>query len=269
MDRHAIDRTADAERYDRVSGGFDAPLFDAAAIDPRAHVLDIGCGYGSTTREAARRARDGHALGNDVVEPMLERARGFAEAEGLRNVTFAAGDAQVHPFRAAAFDVAISRFGVMFLADPVAAFAHIGRALRPGGRLVFTTVGPPERNDLPTVLAAASPRRAAPAGPAVRDVHALADPDHLTGVLTRAGFRHVTVDRVETTVALGPGAEAAADFLLSWGAFADMVDQADPAALAAARAGLTGAARRFENGDGVVALRSSAWLARAVSPGLR
>ena len=113
------------------------------------HVLDIGCGTGLTTREAARAAPAGSALGVDVSAPAIERARELARAEGLHNVTFEQADAQVHRFPQDRFDLAISRFGTMFFDDPVAAFANIRRALRPTGRLTMmvwqardTTSGP-------------------------------------------------------------------------------------------------------------------------------
>src|SRR3954449_8387204 len=100
-------------------------------------VLDIGCGTGLTTREAARLAAHGRVVGVDVSERMLERARELTAAEGLDNVRYELGDAQVHRFDPAGFDVAISRFGTMFFDDPPAAFANIAAALRPGGRLVL------------------------------------------------------------------------------------------------------------------------------------
>src|SRR3569833_290281 len=125
---------AHQSRYDAVNSGFNAPLLAAAAIGEHDRVLDVGCGNGQLTRLAARRARFGHATGLDLSAPMLERARATAAEEGVANVTFARGDAQVHPFPAGAFDVAVSRFGAMFFADPVAAFANVGRAERAGGR---------------------------------------------------------------------------------------------------------------------------------------
>ena len=82
------------------------------------HVLDIGCGTGQTTREAARTATAGSALGVDLSAQMIDRAREFAQAEGLRNVTFERADAQVHRFPPKRFDLAISRFGTMFFDDP-------------------------------------------------------------------------------------------------------------------------------------------------------
>src|SRR4051794_26867887 len=108
----------------------------AARIRSGDHVLDIGCGAGQTTRDAARAAAPGEVLGIDVSEPMLERARELTAAERLDNVSYERGDAQVHRFASGQFDLAISRFGVMFFADPVAAFANIARALRHDARLV-------------------------------------------------------------------------------------------------------------------------------------
>ena len=109
----------------------------AYGISPGDRVLDIGCGGGLTTREAARAAAPGRVLGVDISEPMLERARSATDAEQLSNVEYELGDAQTHQFAAGAFDVAISRFGTMFFADPAAAFANIATALRPGARLVL------------------------------------------------------------------------------------------------------------------------------------
>src|SRR6266540_1236820 len=108
----------------------------AYGIERHDQVLDIGCGAGQTTREAARIAAEGGALGVDLSEEAIGRARELAQAGGVRNATFVHADAQVHPFPSERFDLAISRFGTMFFLDPVAAFANIGRALRPAGRLV-------------------------------------------------------------------------------------------------------------------------------------
>ena len=92
-------------------------------------------------------ARAGSALGVDISVSAVERARELAEAQGVRNVSFEQADAQVHRFPRERFDLAVSRFGTMFFADPVAAFANIGRALRPDGRLVMMVWQAHERNE--------------------------------------------------------------------------------------------------------------------------
>ena len=123
-----------AERYDATVRRHSRRLLEAARISADDRVLDIGCGCGETTRDAARFAASGLVLGVDLSARMIEWARERARAEGLTNVRFEQADAQVYPFEREGFDLAISRFGAMFFADPVAAFRNIGRALRPGGR---------------------------------------------------------------------------------------------------------------------------------------
>jgi ubiquinone/menaquinone biosynthesis C-methylase UbiE len=93
-------------------------------------ILDIGCGTGQTTRDAARLAPDGMAVGVDIDEAMVARARELAATEGIPNVRFERADVERHPFRTGEFDVAISRFGTMFFADSEAAFRNIARAIR-------------------------------------------------------------------------------------------------------------------------------------------
>ena len=119
----------------------------ATGVRSTDRVLDIGCGTGQTTREAARVAESGHALGVDISAGMLDRARKVSEEEGLRNVSYEQADAQVHHFPSEHFDLCISRFGTMFFTDPVAAFTNIGEALRPAARLVLMVWQDQDRNE--------------------------------------------------------------------------------------------------------------------------
>jgi SAM-dependent methyltransferase len=116
-------------------------------VQPGEYVLDIGCGTGQTTREAARMARAGRALGVDISAVAIERARALARAERLGNVRFERADAQVHRFVPGRYDLAVSRFGTMFFHDPGAAFVNVARALRPAGRLVMLVWQASERID--------------------------------------------------------------------------------------------------------------------------
>src|SRR5689334_4324308 len=99
---------AHEEHYDATMRAHARLLADAADVGTADQVLDVGCGNGSTTRDAARAAREGGALGIDLSSAMLENARRKAAAEGLANVRFVQGDAQVHEFEPDAFDVVIS-----------------------------------------------------------------------------------------------------------------------------------------------------------------
>ena len=155
-----------ADRFDRGVAAYRDPFNDAAAIRPEDRVLDIGCGAGQSTRDAARRARRGHAHGVDLSGRLLELARRRAVDEQLTNVAFTRADAQLHPFTPSSVDVAISRHGSMFFADPHAAFTNIATALRPGGRLVLLVWQTLERNEfIHRVLGALTPGRATPLPP--------------------------------------------------------------------------------------------------------
>ena len=194
-------------------------ILDAAGLTSGKRVLDIGCGCGATTLAAARAVAPGSVLGADLSAPMLDRARADAARAGLANVEFVQADAQVHPFDPASFDAVISRFGVMFFADPVAAFANVRRALRPGRRGSRSPAG----SRWPRTRGSACPRSAAlehvpppPALPAdAPGPFALADPDRTRLLLRDAGWHDIDVAPHETTLLLGgPGSlDTAVDFL--------------------------------------------------------
>lgn len=261
-----IDRAADAARFEMVTGGYTAPLFEAAAIGARERVLDIGCGYGRTTLEAARLAAGGHAVGNDISGPMLDQARRFAADEGIGNATFEQGDAQVHPFEAGGFDVVISRMGAMFFTGPTAAFTNLGWALRPGGRLAVTVTADPAENDLTVVLGAALSAYLPPLDQKGRPgLSSLAGPADIEAVLGRAGFESVTTTAVEAEIVPGRDVAEAAEFVLGWGAVRDATAGADAAAQARIRAALDEVLQRYAKPGGV-RLRSTGWLVRATRP---
>ncbi|MEV7969829.1 class I SAM-dependent methyltransferase [Sphaerisporangium sp. NPDC088356] len=257
------------DRYDAVNSGFNGYLLDAASIGEHDRVLDVGCGNGQVTRLAARRAPQGHALGLDLSAPMLRQARATAAEEGVANAAFEEGDAQVHPFPSAGFDVAVSRFAIMFFTDPVAAFANIGRALRPGSRVAFLSLRSMEHNDLGAVFAAMAKRLPPPAAREKPDgpgPESLADPARIHEVLTGAGFDDVVTTSVEAPQVWGRHAEDAAGFLCAWGPVQHRLGQVDPASAARARAALAEALRPFEEPD-AVRLRGAAWLITATRPG--
>ncbi|MFD8644152.1 MULTISPECIES: class I SAM-dependent methyltransferase [Streptomyces] len=254
---------AHQDRWDAVNDGFNKLLLDAVGLAHNAQVLDIGCGAGRTTRLAARLAPAGRAVGLDLSGPMLDRARATARDEGVANVEFLQGDAQVHPLYPDTFDAAISRYGVMFFADPSAAFANLGRALRPHGRLAFVCPAEPEGNEWITAMT--SLRGILPVGdfgtPGA-GMFSLSDPDRITGILSAAGFADIRIEHVTAYGHWGERAEDAAAFLLDSGPGRHLLDQVDADVQAQARSALQDVLRLHET-EGRVALRSTAWLVTA------
>ncbi|MFD7630369.1 class I SAM-dependent methyltransferase [Streptomyces sp. NPDC059851] len=256
------------DRWDAVNDGFNQLLLDAAAITESNVVLDIGCGAGRTTRLAARRASRGQALGLDLSGPMLGRARESALREGVENVSFVQGDAQVHPFDTGGFDAVISRYGMTFFADPEAAFANLHRALRPGGRLAFICAAEAEGNEW--LKALASLEGILPLGgfgkPGDPGMFSLTDPDRIRALLTAGGFTGARVRRIEVPGKWGADAADAAAFLLDSGPGRHLLSQVSPKAQAQARQALTDTLRGHEE-DGAVWLRSSSWLVTVETAG--
>lgn len=179
-------------------------LLDEARLPEGARVLDIGCGTGASSLEAARAVGPaGHVTGADISPVMLARARERAAQEGLSNTAFVEADAQTHSFAPDGFEAMISRFGMMFFADPVAAFANIARALRPGARLSFIAWGPVTGNPWFAVPRAAAVERLgapAPADPRAPGPMAFSDADYVTDMLTRAGLADAAAQVVSVTL---------------------------------------------------------------------
>lgn len=217
-----------ADFYDAELKRHNRHLRAAAGIGVRDRVLDIGCGAGQSTREAARVAVEGAVVGMDTSAEMLEVARRRSAEAGLRNVVFEQGDAQHHSFPAASFDLCISRFGVMFFADPTTAFANIGRAMRPGARLVWMVWQSQERNEWSGAI-----RRTLAPGIAVSanafTPFSLGDPAIATELLSTAGFVSIDFADVREPVFYGPDVDTAFDALIDLYLVKDALAQTDEA----------------------------------------
>lgn len=181
-------------------------LLTEAELQPGDQVLDIGTGTGASTIAAARIVGPtGHVTGADISDIMLDLADQRTQAAGIANADYIEGDAQVFAFDPARYDRVMSRFGVMFFGDPVAAFANIGRALKPGCPLVFLCwaglMGNPwfaiPRQAAIDVLGAP-----APADPRAPGPMAFAERDYVHHILTQAGWRDIEV--TEITLDLTP-----------------------------------------------------------------
>jgi len=251
---------ADAGCYDASSDQLWQSFLGATPIRAGEDVLDIGCGNGKSTRDAARRAAPGRVLGVDLSSQMLDVARRRSEGEGLGNVTFAQADAQVHPFDEAAFDLAISSFGGMFFGDPVAAFANVGRALRPGGRLAMLSWRPLSENQWIVAMrdALAIGRQLGEPPVSLPGPFGLADPDHVRRVLGDAGFAAVDVQPLDGPLTLGADVDQAYAFVRRMGIVKGLTQDLDDSDRQRALDALYETVKASAGADGVV-FRAAAW----------
>ena len=216
-------------------------LLARAAAGTGQRVLDVGCGAGASTIALAEAGAQ--VLGVDVSAPLLARAR--ARAEGLDNCEFLQADAARAQFDAP-FDLLVSRFGVMFFDDPLAAFTQLRKALAADGRLVFVCWQAPASNEWLSVPGRAVGSVLGPP-PAADDPHApgpfaFADADHLRGVLEGAGFRDVGIEAQTSTLHIGGSVDDAVALLSRVGPLSRALAEADEtrrgAAIDAARSAL-------------------------------
>jgi SAM-dependent methyltransferase len=240
----------------------------AAGVRPHDRVLDVGCGTGQSTREAARAAFMGRVLGVDLSAAALELARRRSQDEGLGNVSYQLADAQVHPFLPAHFDRCVSRFGAMFFTDPVAAFTNIGRALRPGGRLVLLVWQGRDRNEWSSAIRQAVTGGTATPAPPAGGQHpfSLADPAVVEDLLAAAGFAEVGFTDVHEPVYYGRDSATAYDVVLGLRDTGELLAGLDAAATRQALRRLRAILAAHDAGGGVF-FDSRAWIVTATLPG--
>jgi SAM-dependent methyltransferase len=204
-------------RLDRMLAPFGAAVVEAAAIKPGERILDVGCGCGATTLEAASLAGPtGRALGIDISLPMVTRARERSAERGL-STAFSVADASLHDFEPGSFDLLLSRFGVMFFDAPAEAFANLHKALARNGRLAFVCWRTMSENPwLSVPLRAAMPLLPPfdPPAPGTPGPFAFADNARVAAILTQAGFRDVGLTPFDADIVLGaPQGDAVEDAL--------------------------------------------------------
>lgn len=233
-----------------------------------AKVLDVGCGFGDTTRRLAEIVGpDGEAFGVDVAEPFIEAAQ--TESEGIENVRFQVADVQSAEFERD-FDYAFSRMGIMFFASPVQAFRNVRAALVPGGRfcavvwrrkldndwvhraerVVEAYLEHPEESDEPTC------------GPGP---FSMANADTVSEQLTIAGFEQIALQRCDLPLKIGNDLDHAVEFNMALGPagevlrlWEDRIDEIRPKIAAELREALA----ELERPDGVFA-PASTWIISA------
>jgi len=254
----------EAERFDSLLAPFGRRLLTAAALDPGERVLDVGCGNGAVSLEAARVVGgNGQVTGLDLSATMLKVARRRAKEQGIA-VDFVQGDAQTISFEQP-FDIVVSRFGVMFFEDPETAFANLAKAARPGGRLCFVCWQEMFANEWIAVPAMAMvahvgmpelPEAGAP-GP-----FALADPGRTRGILESAGWLEVTIEEHKDLMRMGRDPEDVVSFMLSDEMGRRLIEGKDPKDVKAGTEATLETLRPYATSEGVM-LGGAYWLVTA------
>jgi ubiquinone/menaquinone biosynthesis C-methylase UbiE len=189
------------EMLDRLFAPIESLLIDAAFPGEGGRVLDIGCGAGATTLSMARRlGPTGLCLGVDISEPLTTAATARAAAEGVSSASFLLADAHTYSFEPGRFDAVMSRFGVMFFDDPVAAFANIRRAARSQAKLAFAAWRSPAENPFMTTAARAAepllPNMRKPAADAPGQF-AFADRARVQRILEESGWKDISIQPID------------------------------------------------------------------------
>jgi ubiquinone/menaquinone biosynthesis C-methylase UbiE len=255
-------------------GAHGEAALEAHPPHPGERALDIGCGFGDTTRRIAELVGEsGSALGIDVAPRFIEAAREEVEQAGIDNVEFTVSDVEVTKFDDR-FDYAFARFGTMFFANPVAAMRNVREGLVPGGRLCMVVwrrkldndwlhraervveefVEEPEESDEPTC------------GPGP---FSMANADTTSDILFNAGFEEVALRRCDIPIRIGNDLDQAVEFAMALGPAGEVIrlagaeaDRVRPEVAAALREALV----EFEQPNGVIA-GASTWIVSAKAPG--
>ncbi len=249
---------------DGVLAPFEPLVVDAGNPGEGGNVLDIGCGAGATTLAMARRVgKGGRCVGLDISQPLVALATERAKAQGATNVSFVAGDAQTHAFEQGSFDAVISRFGVMFFDDPVAAFANIRKAARPGGKLAFAAWRSPAENQFMTSAARAAAPFLPPAptpDPNAPGQFAFADDARVRQILESSGWSSIEIARADVACQV-PETRLMA-FATRLGPIAAALREVDPATAEKIIAALPAAYAPFLRGD-AAHFNAACWLVTA------
>ena len=241
---------------DTAMAGMLEMMLDMADIISTDHIIDIGCGTGASTIEAARRAPAGKVLGVDISDPLLARAAQRAKAVGVQNASFLLADAQTHDFSPQHFDVLVSRLGMSFFSDTVAALKNLSNGLNDHGRMVFVCWASVAQNPWFDVPRKAAEERlgAQPKGdPTAPGPTAFQDCDRVADLMARAGLSNIEAIPVDIVLTPPGGIASAARAASKVGPAARIMkaysgSEADEAAIESA---VMAAFGKFSEGDKV------------------
>jgi SAM-dependent methyltransferase len=275
-DRAAVTWTAFQERLDALFAPLTVLALNAGAPASGEYAIDIGSGCGATVLALADRVGPtGHVLGLDISQPMSARARDRIAAAGLTNAEVVVSDAAVHAFPVAVADLLFSRFGVMFFADPVAAFTNLRRAMRPGGRLLCAAWRPLTDNPwfmVPQQAARALLPPQPPTDPDAPGPFAFANHDRTLGIFAESGWQDVTLTRHDVPMRFAEAGqiEEATEFATRVGALARILADEPPETRARVKLAVAEVLKTYDSPSGIN-LSGSIWLisARADSTGAK
>jgi len=256
------------QKLDAQIGPLGLVALQRATIQPGARVVDVGCGCGQTSLELAELVGpNGFVLGIDISQPMLNRARDRQQELGVTNLEFRTADAQTHQFDRERFDIAFSRFGVMFFEDPTAAFRNLRTALRPNGRLTFLCWQALDKNAWANVPLKAALQHVPPPPPPVPGApgpFAFADPERVRQILTNAGFTAVHCEPYEAVLSMGGAAtvDEAVEFSLEIGPVARLLADADTVTRTRVAQSVREALTLYARSEGVQ-LPAAVWIVQA------
>ncbi|WP_299619222.1 class I SAM-dependent methyltransferase [Pelagibius sp.] len=248
-------------------------IFPSLPVKQGERVLDVGCGFGDTAIQLARRVGpQGAVTGIDCCDAFLEFGRKDAAAAGLSNVTFIEGDVQSHAFEPV-HDFVFSRFGTMFFENPVVGLRNMRTALKPGGLMTMIVwrsiddnpwLGLPKQVVLEYLPQPGADARTCGPGP-----FSMADREMVTAMLKSAGYVDPAFKRVDAPVLVGATTQDSMDFQLALGPAGEVFREAGELAeqrRAEIEAALSEAISAYQTDEGI-AMASSSWVITAANPG--
>jgi SAM-dependent methyltransferase len=257
------------EHQDQVLRPISDRLIAAAAPKPGDRVIDVGCGCGATTIDfAARVSPSGEVLGLDISKPMLARARERAARDLPIRLELA--DATVYDFDPQRADLVVSRFGVMFFADPARSFANLRKGLKAGGRLAFACWRAAKLNPFFVLPLREAGKHAPPlpeTDPEAPGPFAFASDARVRRILSDAGYANIVLEPqdLELDIAVGRGLDTAVRAAMTIGPTSRMLDGQSEGVRAAATADIRKALAAHARGDSVP-LGAAIWIVTATNP---